>query len=261
MAKLFEKISKDMKDRGYNRDPQQCRVKLKELRQAYQKARESNGHSGSDPQTCCFYDELHAILGGAPTTTPPLYMDSCKGVSRNRDEDLGDQEGEVEDSTQQASGETVLPNNQELFITLGTIPSQPRLPDLEGGEGTSAANVSTLLLSSPSQRLAQIKRQKNSTRNEMFSELMQFSRTERAQQNAWRQTISEYRKAENEREDRRDERDKRWQEQDERWRQHNERRQEAMLRLLEDQTDMLRCMVEVQERQQEHRPPLQPLCN
>ncbi|XP_077683403.1 short transient receptor potential channel 1 isoform X3 [Eretmochelys imbricata] len=39
------------------------------------------------------------------------------------------------------------------------------------------------------------------------------------------------------------------------------RRQDAMLRLLEVQTDMLRHMVEVQERQQEHRLLLQPLCN
>ncbi|EMP31006.1 hypothetical protein UY3_11867 [Chelonia mydas] len=37
----------DMKDRGHNRDPMQCNVKLKELRQAYQKTREANGRSGS----------------------------------------------------------------------------------------------------------------------------------------------------------------------------------------------------------------------
>ncbi|EMP27181.1 hypothetical protein UY3_15780 [Chelonia mydas] len=34
-AKTFVKISKGMKDRGHNRDPKQCHVKLKELRQAY----------------------------------------------------------------------------------------------------------------------------------------------------------------------------------------------------------------------------------
>ncbi|XP_048726071.2 uncharacterized protein LOC125645094 [Caretta caretta] len=201
-AKIFEKISKGMKDRGYHRDPQQCHMKLKELRQAYQKTQEANSRSGSEPQTCRFYDELHAILGGAPTTTPQLYVDSCKGVSRNRDEDLGDEEndeeGEVEESAHQASGETILPNSQELFITLDPIPSQPGLPDLEGREGTSAANVSTLQLASPSQRLAQIRRRKKRTHNEMFSELMQSTQIERAQQNAWRQTMAESRKAQNE---------------------------------------------------------------
>ncbi|EMP40304.1 hypothetical protein UY3_02467 [Chelonia mydas] len=44
-AKTFFKISQGIKDRGHNRDPKQCRVKLKELRQAYQKTREANGRS------------------------------------------------------------------------------------------------------------------------------------------------------------------------------------------------------------------------
>nr|XP_048726467.1 uncharacterized protein LOC125645231 [Caretta caretta] len=116
---------------------------------------------------------------------------------------------------------------------------------IEGGEGSSAANVSMLQLASPSQTLTQIRRRKKQTRDEMFSELMQSTQTERAQQNAWRQTMPESRKAQNE-------------EQQERWQQHDERRQDTMLRLPEDQTDMLWCMVEVQERQ---RPPLQLLCN
>nr|XP_048700799.1 uncharacterized protein LOC125634301 [Caretta caretta]XP_048700800.1 uncharacterized protein LOC125634301 [Caretta caretta] len=247
----YLKISNGMKDRGYNRDPQQCRVKLKELRQADQRTREANGHSRSEPQTCRLYDELHALLGGVPTTTPVLRMDSINGLSHNRDADFGDEEDEEEEvEAQQASGETIFPDSQELFFTPDLVPSQPtegRLLDLEGGEGSSAANVSSLHISSPSQRLSKIRNRKKHTHGEMFSELMQSSHAERAQHNAWRETMSESRKAQNEREERRDERE--------------ERRQDAMLRLLEDQTDMLRRMVEVQERQQEHRPLLQPLCN
>ncbi|XP_074984343.1 uncharacterized protein LOC142072005 [Caretta caretta] len=251
-AKIFEKISKGMKDRGYHRDLQRCCMKLKELREAYQESQEANARSGSEPQTCRFYDELHAIPGGAPTTTPHLYVDSCKGVSRNRDEDLGDEE---DDSAYQASGETVLSDSSELFITLETVPSQPGLLDLEGGEGTSAANLSKLRLASPSQRLVQIRRRKKCTRDEMFSELMQSTQTERAQQNAWRQTMVESRKAQNECEDKWQEQQERWQDQEQRWRQYDERRQDAMLRLLEYQTDMLRHMVEVQEK---HRPHCSP---
>ncbi|EMP31447.1 hypothetical protein UY3_11376 [Chelonia mydas] len=138
-----------MVDRGYNRDTQQCRVKVKELRQAYQKTKDANGHSGSEPHTCHFYDELHAILGSAPTTSPPLSVDTCKGgVSHNRDEDFVDEEDEeeeeeVEDIAQQESGESFLPDSQELFITLEPIPSQGRLPDPEAREGTSGIGSST----------------------------------------------------------------------------------------------------------------------
>ncbi|EMP39009.1 hypothetical protein UY3_03776 [Chelonia mydas] len=98
-----EKISKGMMDRGYNRDPQQCCMKIKELRQAYQKPKGATSLSVSEPQSCRFYDELHAILGSAPTTTPPQSVDTCKGgVSHNRDEDFGNEEDEEEeeDSTQ-----------------------------------------------------------------------------------------------------------------------------------------------------------------
>nr|XP_048718654.1 uncharacterized protein LOC125641985 [Caretta caretta] len=120
-ANIFAKISQGMLDRGYNRDTQQCCLKVKELRQAYQKTKEANGCSGSEPHTCRFCDQLHGILGGDPTTTPPLSVDTSKGgVSHNREEDLGDEE---EENAQQASGESVLPSSQDLFITLEPIPS------------------------------------------------------------------------------------------------------------------------------------------
>ncbi|EMP36606.1 hypothetical protein UY3_06229 [Chelonia mydas] len=90
--------------------------------------------------------------------------------------------------------------------------------------------------------------------DEMVSELMQLSGTDRAQQHVWRDTVAQYRKVANEREDRRDDKD-------ERWRQEYQRRQDAMLGLLRDQIDMLQRLVEVQEQQQDHRLPLQPLFN
>ncbi|XP_038266468.1 uncharacterized protein LOC119858955 [Dermochelys coriacea] len=164
----------------------------------------------------------------------------------------GDQEEERGSSAKSISAPREFSStpSQELFFTLDLVPSQPtegRLRDLEGGEGTSAANVSSLHVSSPSQRLSKIRSRKKRTRDEMFSELMQSSHAERAQHNAWRETMSESRKAQNEREQRRDEQE--------------ERRQDVVLRLLEAQTDKVRCMVEVQEKQQEHRPLLQPLSN
>uniref|UniRef100_A0A8C3XPZ3 SCAN box domain-containing protein n=1 Tax=Chelydra serpentina TaxID=8475 RepID=A0A8C3XPZ3_CHESE len=71
-AKIYEKISKAMTDRGYSQDATQCRVKIKELRQAYQKTKESNGRSGSQPQTCRFYEALHSRNppGTSPRSSP-----------------------------------------------------------------------------------------------------------------------------------------------------------------------------------------------
>nr|XP_048720996.1 uncharacterized protein LOC125642996 [Caretta caretta] len=225
-AKTFVKISQAMKDRSHNRDPKQCRMKLKELRQAYQKTREVNGCSGSELKTCRFYDELHAILGGSATSTPALLFDSFNGDGGNTEAGFGDEEDdddEVVDSSQQASGETGFPDSQELFLTLDLEPLPPEptqgcLPDPPGGEGTSAACVSRITGSSPSQRLAKIRRQKNHTRDEMFSELMLSSYTDRAQTNAWRQTMSECRKVQNDREERWWAEESKWQAEESKWR-------------------------------------------
>ncbi|XP_074805948.1 uncharacterized protein LOC141985578 [Natator depressus] len=203
--------SQGMKDRGHNRDPKQLLKFHAALRQAYQKTREANGRSGSEPKTCRFYDELHAILGGSATTTPAVLFDSFNGDGGNTEAGFEDKEDddddEVVDSSQQASGETSFPDSQELFLTLDLEPVPPEptqgcLLDPPGGEGTSAACVSRITGSSPSQRLAKIRRQKKRTRDEMFSEFMLSSYTDRAQTNAWRQTMSECRKAQNDREER-----------------------------------------------------------
>ncbi|XP_074826181.1 uncharacterized protein LOC141997654 [Natator depressus] len=109
-------------------------------------------------------------------------------------------------------------------------------------DSKAAANVSSL--PPPSQRLSQIRWRKKRTCNDMFSEPMQSSSTDRA---VWRDTIAEYRTVADERE--------------ERWWQEDQRRHEATLGLLRDQTDMLQRPVEVHEWQQDHRLPLQPLLN
>ncbi|XP_073213029.1 uncharacterized protein [Lepidochelys kempii] len=216
------------------------------------------------PQT---YDELHAILGGSATTSPAVLFDSFNGDGGNTEAGFGDEEDddddEVVDSSQQASGETGFPDSQELFLTLDLEavppgPTQGCLLDPPGGEGTSAACVSVITGSSPSERLVKIRRRKKRTRDETFSELMVSSHTDIAQTTVWRQTMSECRKAQYDQEER-------WRAEErteaQMWRQCDERRQDSMLRLLEDQTNMLQRMVELQERQQEHRLPLQPLCN
>ncbi|EMP28987.1 Zinc finger and SCAN domain-containing protein 29 [Chelonia mydas] len=146
-AKTFQKISDALRDRGYNRDTTHFRVKLKELRQAYQKTKESNGCSGTEPQTCRFYSELHAILGGAATTTPPLYVNSNDGVLPATPEDIvdGEDEEEEEDVLGESTQHTILPNSQDLFITLTEIPSQPN----KAREGTSVEQLQQEKLKEP----------------------------------------------------------------------------------------------------------------
>ncbi|XP_048693102.2 uncharacterized protein LOC125630934 isoform X1 [Caretta caretta] len=230
-----------MGEKGYTRDTQQCRVKINELQHVYQKTREANRHSGSAPQTCCFYEQLHAILGGDPTTTPKLSGDTSQEpqatLSNNEEEDIG----EEEENVRQASGGSILPDSQELFLTLEPTPSQDQLEaERDAGEGTSAETLSVGTFSTP----GQIRRWKKKTLEDMFNELMHSSKSDKMELRAWRITLSENLDL-----DRTACREK-------------ERvTQEEMLRSMKEQSDMLRHLAEVQERQLDAKVPLQPMLN
>ncbi|XP_067411279.1 zinc finger and SCAN domain-containing protein 29-like [Emydura macquarii macquarii] len=113
---IYGKISQGMLEKGHQRDAYQCRVKIKELRLSYQKAREANRRSGSSPKTCRFYDEVHAILGGDPTTMPPQSIDTSAASQSmsNEDESLED---EIVESREHENGVSLLPESQELILT------------------------------------------------------------------------------------------------------------------------------------------------
>ncbi|KAM9143829.1 uncharacterized protein ACDP82_007542 [Pangshura tecta] len=245
-----------MTDRGYSRDATQCRVKIKELRQGYQKSKAANRHSGSQPQTCRFYEALQSILGAAATTTPPLTVDSEDGIvstagSSEMFADGEDEERDLEDETVHSTYNADFPDSQDLFITLTEIPYQPSPAvnsDPESGEGSVTATVSRPTTASPSRRLAQIRRRKRRTRDDMFSELMGCSRAEAAQQTQWRENMSQYQCAHSKQEDR--------------WRQEDQQATQTLLGLLKEQTDTLRHLVDVlQDRRQEDRAPLQSISN
>ncbi|XP_030406663.1 uncharacterized protein LOC115645744 [Gopherus evgoodei] len=159
---VFAKIAQRMGEKGYTRDAQQCRVKIGALRHAYLKTRMANSRPGAQPQTCRFYEQLHAILDRDSISFPILVVDSTYGSIYVEDfideEDFLDEE--EEENVQQSSGGSILPKNQDRFLTLEPILSQdPLLQGCDGGEGTSAATLSLAGASStPAQRLSQIRR-------------------------------------------------------------------------------------------------------
>nr|XP_048691824.1 uncharacterized protein LOC125630227 [Caretta caretta] len=113
--------SRCMTERGHDRDTLQCRVKVKELWNAYHKAREANRHSGAAPTSCWFYKELDVIIGGDATSIAKAPVDTsvAHGLVENGrsqeeeilDEDVeGDPEAEDDSEVRRAC-------SQELFFT------------------------------------------------------------------------------------------------------------------------------------------------
>ncbi|XP_067412150.1 zinc finger and SCAN domain-containing protein 29-like [Emydura macquarii macquarii] len=135
---IYGKISQGMLEKGHTRDAQQCRVKIKELRQSYQKARDANSCSGSLPKTCRFYNEVHAILSGNPTMVPPHSINtSARSQFMDNDEESVDkEEEEAEESRVHESGVSFLPESQDLFLTPEQSSSTQDSTN-DPGEGTS----------------------------------------------------------------------------------------------------------------------------
>ncbi|EMP39025.1 Zinc finger protein with KRAB and SCAN domains 2 [Chelonia mydas] len=93
----FRQISRDVMERDHDRDALQCRVKVKELWNAYNKAHEAKSRCGAAPATCCFYKELDAIFGASiPSTT----MDTSEhSPTRQEEEQSGSKGAEAEEDT------------------------------------------------------------------------------------------------------------------------------------------------------------------
>ncbi|XP_075769848.1 uncharacterized protein LOC142823165 [Pelodiscus sinensis] len=248
---IYSQIARGMEEKGYDRDPQQCRVKIKELRQAYQKAKEANARAGAEPQTCRFYKELHAILDGEATSPAKHAVDTlggldCQAGGMNPEIEvlIKEEDDEEEEYGGQAAGVTVGAASQDLFLTpehsSHSQQSSPGEPD--AGEGTSAAaNVAFQAFPDPPEETpSQERRRKKRTREDMFQEVLRATRASEREQRAWRVMIND--KMQRDSEDRRN-------------------GQQEMIALLREQTDMLRSLIELQADHVRARLPLQPIEN
>nr|XP_048708994.1 zinc finger protein with KRAB and SCAN domains 2-like [Caretta caretta] len=146
-------------ERGHDRDALQCRVKVKELRNAYCKTCEANSRSGAAPATCRFYKELDAILGGDLTSTLSTTMDTSEPSStRQEEEQQSGSEGAPAEKDTPASLDAC---SQELFSSQEEG-SQLRQPVL--GEGQTPEEVpdatlrSQLSMLSLAERLQRIRK-------------------------------------------------------------------------------------------------------
>ena len=73
---VYEKISKSMKEAGYNKSSDQCRDKAKKLKADYRKTKDKNKETGNKRKTCKYQEALEEVLGHRPATKPPLVIDT-----------------------------------------------------------------------------------------------------------------------------------------------------------------------------------------
>ncbi|XP_043380705.1 zinc finger and SCAN domain-containing protein 29-like [Chelonia mydas] len=153
-----------MLERGHDRDTLQCRVKVKELWNAYGKAREASSRSGAAPATCRFYKELDMILVGDPTSMPRTTMDTSEAsATRQEEEEEQQQSGSEGAPAEEDTRECLDACSQELFSSQEEG-SQSRWPVL--GEGQTPEEVPDATLRSQPSVLSTAKRQSGRQKNQ-----------------------------------------------------------------------------------------------
>ena len=80
---IFDSIARKMQQKGYDRDWQQCRNKIKNLKKEYRQVKDNNGQTGRERKTCKFYKELDDILGHRPASVPAVLLDTGTTTNSN----------------------------------------------------------------------------------------------------------------------------------------------------------------------------------
>ena len=70
---VFQDISKKLQDQGYNREWEQCKTKLKNLKKEYRQVKDHNEETGRGRK---FFKELDAILGHRPVSVSMALLDT-----------------------------------------------------------------------------------------------------------------------------------------------------------------------------------------
>ncbi|XP_050810351.1 uncharacterized protein LOC127051715 [Gopherus flavomarginatus] len=196
----YGQISKSMVERGHERDAMQCRVKVKELRSAYCKAREGNRRSGAAPTTCRFYKELDAILECDPTANLRTTMDS----SEQGEEREVEEREETESEGTGVGGDTPESQeacSQELFSSQeeASQSQQLELVGEEAAEERVPVSLNPPALSQPAERLQNLRRKPRKSKEDLVKAVVnQYARENKRLQD-WREKMHQWRETQSRR--------------------------------------------------------------
>ena len=76
---LHKSIAKKLQEKWYNRDGEQCKIKIKNLKSQYRPIEDHNNKTGNDKKTFKYYDELDSIIGHRPASNPLVVLDASAG--------------------------------------------------------------------------------------------------------------------------------------------------------------------------------------
>lgn len=133
---VYRDVSRRLGAMGFERTPEQCRVRIKSLKRQYLLAKEGNlRNNGQYHKICKFYDTMERILSNRPALDPQEFIESGAGGEEAVDglEEDGD---DVQDAYSESTGE--YPAETEVKLEYPTVPIPIPVKVTVGNNSTSA---------------------------------------------------------------------------------------------------------------------------
>ncbi|XP_008399803.1 ATP-dependent (S)-NAD(P)H-hydrate dehydratase isoform X1 [Poecilia reticulata] len=135
---VYRDVSRRLGAMGFERTPEQCRVRIKSLKRQYLLAKEGNlRNNGQYHKICKFYDIMEGILSNRTVLDPQELMDS--GVGGEEAGDGLEEDGEdAQDRYSESTGECPYPAETEVKLEYPAVPIPIPVKVTVGNNSTSA---------------------------------------------------------------------------------------------------------------------------
>ncbi|XP_019945337.2 ATP-dependent (S)-NAD(P)H-hydrate dehydratase isoform X1 [Paralichthys olivaceus] len=134
---VYRDVSRRLGAMGFERTPEQCRVRIKSLKRQYLLAKEGNlRNNGQYHKICKFYEAMDGILSNRPALDPREFMDG--GMGGEEAVDGLEEDGEdAQDVYSDCTGECPYPAETEVKLEYPTIPIPIPVKVTAGNNSTS----------------------------------------------------------------------------------------------------------------------------
>ena len=99
---VYERMAESLLVYGIEKSGEQCRTKVKKLRQEYKKIRDDHKQTGNNRKKWKFYGKVNEILGNRPSITPPVVLDTLDSSTSSTERITSEEEAR---ETEKEAGE------------------------------------------------------------------------------------------------------------------------------------------------------------
>lgn len=134
---VYRDVSRRLGAMGFERTPEQCRVRIKSLKRQYLLAKEGNlRNNGQYHKICKFYDTMERILSNRPALDPQEFTDGGAGGEEAVD-GLEEDGEDAQDVYSESTGECPYPAETEVKLEYPTVPIPIPVKVTVGNNSTS----------------------------------------------------------------------------------------------------------------------------